>query len=920
MQILKKYQALLLFFLATWLVILNSKMFFNYLSVDLLNPSIQEIEKKSNSWDLLIDEKQTTKTWSAFEILNYVWIWKENFNIILTKPAKITIPWTWGSPYIWINEKNWTKIKNKCMTINVNLENWSWLNFPEECYFYSWENTMIWTFSLADYANIISKKDNIFIKSVSDIESLIITSHFDKDWDWIHDKDELTTDKNKWDSDLDWWSDWEELELWTNPLDKLSKPEDSDWNYLSDLFEKKLNWLCYKIFKTWINDDCDNDKLTNRQEQQYWTHPGKYDSINDSDWDSISDLLEVLSWLNPNNLKDAQADYDWDWISNIDEIITPLVTIKIWSSDNKPYKKNNLIFAQRLWSNIDDIENEINSILKSSKHISINQSIINMSTNIFLKDTDFDWLSDLEERSSKLPSDPNNNDMDWDWILDWFDTDPLNANIVWEELHDNDNDWLPDYFEEKISIWNNTNWKLYLSSLFWRKELDITYDLKYLSDKTMKDSNNDWDTDWEEDFDGDWLSNFEEFIYRTNPNNFDTDWDGISDWSELLAKLNPHKNDSLLDTDWDLISNKEEILWFSLEIILFDKWECSNSSWKIKPITWAYTDPNNADTDWDWIKDWNERFLKLDPNNQDTDWDWVVDWIELRNKTNPNCFETKINESLSLSKDTDSDWLYDDTENKFNTNQDYYLDINKIDSDGNWTLDWKEDFDLDWITNLTEQTLWTSIIESDTDKDWFSDYDEWKKWSNPLDPYSKPLINNWWLLKLFIEKYWNLKIIEERVFDIPFAMQDPDWDWLVNIEEQKLWTNPWDNDTDWDTQLDWNDPDPISCTKKYICKNNDIDWDEISDKDEINWWESSNWVRYYSNYLIKDTDWDNLSDWFEKSIGSNAMNPDTNWNWYMDWLEIIISKIRWIAPSVNLNIKDENNDWIADEWQEHYKK
>ena len=44
------------------------------------------------------------------------------------------------------------------------------------------------------------------------------------------------------------------------------------------------------------------------------------------------------------------------------------------------------------------------------------------------------------------------------------------------------------------------------------------------------------------------------------------------------------------------------------------------------------------------------------------------------------------------------------------------------------------------------------------------------------------------------------------------------------------------------------------------------------------------------------------------------MNDDTDWDWFLDWVEITVSKIRWISPSVNLDIIDENDDWISDEW------
>ena len=62
------------------------------------------------------------------------------------------------------------------------------------------------------------------------------------------------------------------------------------------------------------------------------------------------------------------------------------------------------------------------------------------------------------------------------------------------------------------------------------------------------------------DGDGDGLTLLHEARARTDPNNADTDGDGLNDGVEVSAKLDPLRYDADADNDGDGISNRQELL------------------------------------------------------------------------------------------------------------------------------------------------------------------------------------------------------------------------------------------------------------------------------------------------------------------------------------------------------------------------
>ena len=111
------------------------------------------------------------------------------------------------------------------------------------------------------------------------------------------------------------------------------------------------------------------------------------------------------------------------------------------------------------------------------------------------------------------------------------------------------------------------------------------------------------------DSDGDGLTDGDEVnLYHTNPLKADSDGDGLKDGDEVKRyKTDPNK----ADTDGDGLKDGEEVLKYT-------------------------TDPLKADTDGDGLKDGEEvNQHKTDPLKADTDGGSVNDGTEVANHTNP---------------------------------------------------------------------------------------------------------------------------------------------------------------------------------------------------------------------------------------------------------------------------------------------
>jgi outer membrane protein OmpA-like peptidoglycan-associated protein len=183
-----------------------------------------------------------------------------------------------------------------------------------------------------------------------------------------------------------------------------------------------------------------------------------------------------------------------------------------------------------------------------------------------------------------------------------------------------------------------------------------------------------------DDNDNDGLTNGEERTLGTNPDNADTDADGLKDGEEVRRyKTNPLQT----DTDGDGIPDGEEVMKYK-------------------------TDPAKSDTDGDGLNDGDE-ILKYhtDPLKLDTDGDGLTDGDEVQKyRTDP------------LKVDSDGDGLSDWDEVKT-----YNTDPTKTDTDGDGLSDSEE-----------VKKYRTNPLKADSDGGGVDDGTEVKRGTNPLNP------------------------------------------------------------------------------------------------------------------------------------------------------------------------------------------
>ena len=169
-------------------------------------------------------------------------------------------------------------------------------------------------------------------------------------------------------------------------------------------------------------------------------------------------------------------------------------------------------------------------------------------TNPNLKDTDSDGLSDYDEINIHF-TDPTNSDTDGDGYLDGveidIDTDPNNIMDPDNTIADNDFDGLSN----ELELVNNTKVNVFDT------DKDGLSDWDELNIRTTDPLYPDTITDpLNADTDGDGLSDGAEVnVTFTNPTLADTDGDGLSDGIEVVLKLNPNDpdtdNNGILDPD-----------------------------------------------------------------------------------------------------------------------------------------------------------------------------------------------------------------------------------------------------------------------------------------------------------------------------------------------------------------------------------
>jgi hypothetical protein len=193
-----------------------------------------------------------------------------------------------------------------------------------------------------------------------------------------------------------------------------------------------------------------------------------------------------------------------------------------------------------------------------------------------------------------------------------------------------------------------------------------------------------------QDLDGDGLTNAEEAELETDPEDRDSDDDGLTDlWEVRAYGTDPNAADS----DDDTLDDGDEVLGFG-------------------------TDPTDLDTDDDGLPDGQEIFAyDTDPHDADTDGDGLKDGDELFVlRFNPLVADTDDNDTVDGDEDDDGDRLTNAQE-LYETGTDPLV----ADSDEDGTVDGDEDADGDGLDTVGELEADTDLDDADSDGDGLDD-------------------------------------------------------------------------------------------------------------------------------------------------------------------------------------------------------
>ncbi|TVZ39812.1 FG-GAP repeat protein [Alteromonadaceae bacterium 2753L.S.0a.02] len=697
--------------------------------------------------------------------------------------------------------------------------------------------------------------------------------------------------------------------------------------------------------------DSDQDGLTNYQEFLLGTDPQNRDTDGDGFWDGqehfplnpsfgfdsdrdgMPDEYEIKNGLDPYNLYDGGEDLDGDMLNNSQEFLAGT------RPDSPDTDFDGVLDGDDLWP-LDRTK-----ALDSDKDgLPDAWEIVNQLDYLYAEDANYDMepdgLTNLQE--FQLGTNPWKADTDNDGVNDDIDFDPLNP----EYGLDTDGDGLPDAYELKYPQYLSVDFPDPVDDDFDTDGLTLLEEFQAGSDFMERDTDNDglldgddiaptnplytfdedndgipneyeyehglapFEDDSQDDLDGDWLSNLQEFLLGTDPQNrdtdgdgfwdgqehfplnpsfgFDSDRDGMPDEYEIKNGLDPYNlYDGGEDLDGDMLNNSQEFLAgtrpdspdtdFDGVLDGDDLWPLDRTkaldsdkdglpdAWEIvNQLDYLYAEDANYDMEPDGLTNLQEFQLGTNPWKADTDNDGVNDDIDF----------DPLNPEYGL--DTDGDGLPDAYELKYPQ----YLSVDFPDP-----VD--DDFDTDGLTLLEEFQAGSDFMERDTDNDGLLDGDDIAP-TNPLYTFDED----------------NDGIPNEYEYEhglAPFeddSQDDLDGDWLSNLQEFLLGTDPQNRDTDGDGFWDGQEHFPLNPSFGF-----DSDRDGMPDEYEI-----KNGLDPYNLYDGgEDLDGDMLNNSQEFLAGTRPDSPDTDFDGVLDGDDL------W--PLDRTKALDSDKDGLPDAWE-----